>query len=484
VTTYTFTGAVAYDRLGSSWRTAAGLRSVSVTDPATGLLPTNLVQGGVAVSWLTADANSRYSFTCDVPGVVVDFGAGAEALYANEVPGLMANASSTYALTSQQRPGGRTVFLGDSITLASDTEAGFGGAVNTVTADSFVGYGCGLTSQRLTRIANLGIAGNKSADMLARFDTDVTPFTPQTVFVAAGANDIATAVTLATFQTNIKAIVAKCRTIGAVPIIASIFPNNNTDGVSVASKHATIIKWNVWLRRYCSIHGIIYIDFYSQSVDPATGNYLAAYGTGDGTHPGVAGQLLYGQYLAAQLGPLLPLGGPALTADDGDLSNLLAGGCFLGAPGAGGNLGIPAPWATYSGLISGGVYSTVTDSAVKGLLSRYTATATAGAAIVYQSIAAAGKFSVGDRLMVGGILTTNGGVTGQVSLNFIGGTPGSHTPQRIGLLAVTRQQLHLELTVPAGTTSIDFLLTAGAGTGVVDFGQMTLYNLTTMSALI
>ena len=88
MTTYTFTGAVAYDRLGSSWRTAAGLRSVSVTDPATGLLPTNLMQAGVAVSWLTADANSRYSFTCDVPGVVVDFGAGAEALYANEVPGM------------------------------------------------------------------------------------------------------------------------------------------------------------------------------------------------------------------------------------------------------------------------------------------------------------------------------------------------------------------------------------------------------------
>ena len=88
MTTYTFTGAVAYDRPGSSWRTAAGLRSVSVTDPATGLLPTNLVQGGVAVTWLTADANSRYSFECDVPGVVVDFGAGAEALYANEVPGL------------------------------------------------------------------------------------------------------------------------------------------------------------------------------------------------------------------------------------------------------------------------------------------------------------------------------------------------------------------------------------------------------------
>jgi hypothetical protein len=40
------------------------------------------------VSWLTADVNSRFSFTCDVPGVVVDFGAGSQVLYANEVPGL------------------------------------------------------------------------------------------------------------------------------------------------------------------------------------------------------------------------------------------------------------------------------------------------------------------------------------------------------------------------------------------------------------
>jgi len=61
---------------------------VTVTAPATGLLPTNLKQAGVAVSWLTADANSRYSFSCDVPGVVVDFGAGSQVLYANEVPNM------------------------------------------------------------------------------------------------------------------------------------------------------------------------------------------------------------------------------------------------------------------------------------------------------------------------------------------------------------------------------------------------------------
>jgi hypothetical protein len=89
VTTYTYSATVVWDRLGTSVRFAGGIRSVSVTDPATGLVPANLQQNGVAVLWLTADAHGRCDgFTCDVPGVVVDFGAGAEALYANEVPGL------------------------------------------------------------------------------------------------------------------------------------------------------------------------------------------------------------------------------------------------------------------------------------------------------------------------------------------------------------------------------------------------------------
>ena len=127
--TYTYTGAVAYDRLGSSWRTAAGLRSVSVTDPATGLLPANLVQGGLAVTWLTADVNSRYSFQCDVPGVVVDFGAGAEALYANEVPGLAIAAGGATTTAIDAHLGGDATGLVTTVagkldaTVASSTYA-------------------------------------------------------------------------------------------------------------------------------------------------------------------------------------------------------------------------------------------------------------------------------------------------------------------------------------------------------------------------
>jgi hypothetical protein len=113
---------------------------------------------------------------------------------------------------------------------------------------------------------------------------------------------------------------------------------------------------------------------------------------------------------------------------------------------------------------------------------KFTATATAGVNIFYQDIAG-GKFAVGDRLLVTGIVSTSGGITAQIKTNFNGGSPSNHTPQNVGLLAVTRQRLHMEVLVPAGTTSIDFLLSAGAGTGWVQYGQMSVYNLTALGAL-
>ena len=203
---YTFTGAVAYDRLGSSWRTAAGLRSVSVTDPATGLLPTNLVQGGVAVTWLTADANSRYSFTCDVPGVVVDFGAGAEALYANEVPGLAIAAGgatttaidahlggdatglvatvagkldSTVASSTYVRPnlGATLAAYGDSITAGE-------GASNPTT----LGYAPLLAAVKGLTLTNFGTNGDQAWDQVDDVVTTVVA-SDRTSTLMIGTND-------------------------------------------------------------------------------------------------------------------------------------------------------------------------------------------------------------------------------------------------------------------------------------------------------
>jgi lysophospholipase L1-like esterase len=140
-------------------------------------------------------------------------------------------------------------------------------------------------------------------------------------------------VPLATTQANVRAIVAKVRAIGAVPVLVTVPPD------STSSKLATVTL-NAWLRRYAAAQGLHLLDFYGQAVDPATGNYLASFQSSDGRHPGGAGLVLLGQYVANTLVPLLPLASPPIVQDAADTANRLTNGLLLGA--AAGNGVAPA----------------------------------------------------------------------------------------------------------------------------------------------
>lgn len=95
MTTYHFSGAVAWNRLGSFVTTGRGVKSVSIKDPATSLTPAGLTQGGVGVTQITSDAFGLFAFTTtDVPGVLINFGLGEFMLYANEVPALAVASSA------------------------------------------------------------------------------------------------------------------------------------------------------------------------------------------------------------------------------------------------------------------------------------------------------------------------------------------------------------------------------------------------------
>jgi hypothetical protein len=95
VTTYHFTGAVAWNRTGPFVTSGRGIKTKSITDPATGLVPAGLTQNSVAVTSLTTDTYGAFSFnTTDVPGVLVDWGFGPFMVYANEVPALAVASSA------------------------------------------------------------------------------------------------------------------------------------------------------------------------------------------------------------------------------------------------------------------------------------------------------------------------------------------------------------------------------------------------------
>lgn len=80
---YHFTQLIVWNNLSGAVRVAAKVRSKTLVDPLTGLVPT-LTQGGVSVGYITADSLGRVTFTATVDTVRADFGAGPQLLYSDE----------------------------------------------------------------------------------------------------------------------------------------------------------------------------------------------------------------------------------------------------------------------------------------------------------------------------------------------------------------------------------------------------------------
>lgn len=362
------------------------------------------------------------------------------------------------------RPGNRLVTWGDSTIAGASQQSSY------YTSDCAATYAALLSGQRINLVANAGVGGNTSAQALARFSTDVAPYSPRLVDIGVGTNDTGLSVPLATYQANVAAMVAAVRGIGAMPALRAI-PPNNTSG-----RHAAINLWNAWLRRYASQNGLPYLDAYSTLVDPTNGNYQASL-TSDGTHPTTAGYLALGAMYHATLSPLLPPVTPYLSADNADgaamwtTNNLLITDTNAD--------GVPDGWIAYGGS-SGFAHALVTDSAVPGKMMQITQTANASIRILEKSVT--GGISVGDILAISGVVTMDGGVNAELKLAFTGGAGSARTVTTPGA-AVTRGALYMERPVPTGTTGIIVDCIAGAGTGVCAWGRITVLNLTTGAIL-
>lgn len=187
--------------------------------------------------------------------------------------------------------------LGDSITAVS-------GGTSLPASVNFAMLAAWSLAPRLCYIHNAGVGGDTTAQMLARFTTDVTPYSPNLVTIMGGTNDSRLSVSLATFQANIAALVAAVRAIGATPIICTVPPNSGATGG--APRKALIAAYNAWLPTYCTAEGITLFDAYAVLNDPGNDtNIMAAYDL-DGTHPNYAGQVALGAALTTRLSAIIP----------------------------------------------------------------------------------------------------------------------------------------------------------------------------------
>jgi len=377
--------------------------------------------------------------------------------------GVDAALAATYArLTGPQNV---FVALGDSLTLGNDVPTG--SAVQR--GDAPLTWASMLSGGRIIYGYNAGIAGQNSTQILARVASDVVAHNPGSCIILAGTNDLAGG-DFTTWRTNIAAMVVQVRAAGIRPFLCTLPPTGSS------GYRATVTLWNGWLRRYAVTQGISLVDIYGLLVDSTTGDYAAAY-VNDGVHPSMAGWTAIGQLISDRLSPLLPENRPLVPSDNNDPNNLLSNGLNIVDTNADGLADGPYD---YSGLIAGASRSLVTDALAPGKMQRLALGTTSGDNIVEQDLSGAG-FTAGDLIAFSTVYTATGAGLGYVDIQviFVGSSGPNLKPIHI-TQPITRGQVYVEATVPAGTTSISTIWRVNGVSCSADFGQRGVYNLTAL----
>src|ERR1700761_1323067 len=162
----------------------------------------------------------------------------------------------------------RVVFYGDSITDSWGRRAD--------TGECFPGK----------PYVNRGISGQTTPQMVVRFRQDVIDLHPAAVVILAGTNDIAGntgPMTPKMTEDNFRSMIDLAKANGIRVIVASILPVADypwKPGLAPAPKIKIL---NDWLKGYCVVHSVTYLDYYSAMVGQDGGMKPGI--SFDGVHP-------------------------------------------------------------------------------------------------------------------------------------------------------------------------------------------------------
>jgi lysophospholipase L1-like esterase len=191
-----------------------------------------------------------------------------------------------YRDANSQLPGpgeteNRVVFMGDSITDAWGRSRGV----------FFPGK----------PYINRGISGQTTPQMLVRFRPDVIALKPKVVVILGGTNDIAGNTgpeSLEEIEGNIESMAELARVNGIKVVLSSVMPVCDYIKPQTAKRPPDkILTLNAWMRTYCALNHLVYLDYYSALIDDR--NMFRKELTFDGLHPNDAGYAVMSP-LAAQ----------------------------------------------------------------------------------------------------------------------------------------------------------------------------------------
>jgi lysophospholipase L1-like esterase len=379
----------------------------------------------------------------------------------------------------------RTGFMGDSITNGST-------ATNSIYAFPWQTCQVAGTLHVPTSLTNIkGTPGQTSAQMLARFSTDIMTTPPNVVVILAGTNDctdanavaVGDASTPGTYAYNIAQMVALAA--GRTVIIVTPPPRGPS---STGTQNQRLVDYRTWILANAPTLGYRVADAYN-ALNNGSGVMLASCNSGDDVHPNNLGHQLIAALVGAQIAAALP----ARTSIAAALSaqSRVSNGLFSGTLG-----GAPTGWFAGVGAQAAiGTASTNTIVAVPagGNGQAYRMDLTAAVDSSGRRATSLSGFTTGDKLLlVGQVKVTalsgdwsaiSAAVTGSAVLRITNGISGADLASEPAACAALQRQFAITYTVGAGVTNIVLQTHLACPTGAhiqADFFEFGAYNLTTL----
>jgi len=141
-------------------------------------------------------------------------------------------------------------------------------------------------------VLNRGIDGQRSDEILARFDRDALEAKPNYVIILAGVNDIYQGAPIESTKNNLLHMYQNSISAGIRPVSASVLPYNTAS----SSETTAIRDLNGWIEYTANRLEIPFCDTNLAVADPKDRDRLR--GSPDGYHPDVSGYQSMGELLA------------------------------------------------------------------------------------------------------------------------------------------------------------------------------------------
>lgn len=145
-------------------------------------------------------------------------------------------------------------------------------------------------------VLNRGINGQRSDQILPRFQKDVLQEKPDYVIILAGVNDVYQGYPQEHVKRNLRAMYKMAINAGMIAIAATILPYN----VMSALEARAIKQLNLWIKNTAKELKILFCDTNSAVVDPANPDRLRS--SPDELHPDISGYRAMGEALSEVIG--------------------------------------------------------------------------------------------------------------------------------------------------------------------------------------